>query len=159
MIDWFRVWIISLMTVSAVLTILSTLLPEGAVKKIAGVTGGLVLLLTILRGISSLELKGFRLSYDQCARQIDRQMETYRLQSSRNLESLIQERCAAYISEQAQSFGLECSPQVETRWTDDNIPVPTAVKMDIAYHGELSRIIEENLGIGAEGQTWQSSKG
>ena len=110
MMDAFRIWLIGLMAVSLILTVLSTLLPEGSIKKIAGVTGGLVLLLTILRGVSRLDLAGLRLSYDDCAQEIDRQMESYRLQSSRDMESLIQARCGAYISEQAQTLGLSCSP-------------------------------------------------
>ncbi|MFR6394541.1 MAG: hypothetical protein ACLUNQ_05110 [Oscillospiraceae bacterium] len=54
MIESFRVWLIGLLSVSLILTVLSTLLPEGSVKKIAGVTGGLVLLLVVLRGIVRL---------------------------------------------------------------------------------------------------------
>ena len=47
MMDAFRIWLIGLMTVALILTVLSAVLPEGSVKKIAGVTGGLVLLLVI----------------------------------------------------------------------------------------------------------------
>ena len=159
MMDAFRIWLIGLMAVSLILTVLSTLLPEGSIKKIAGVTGGLVLLLTILRGVSRLDLAGLRLSYDDCAQEIDRQMESYRLQSSRDMESLIQARCGAYISEQAQSLGLSCTPQVQTAWTEEDIPVPTGVILDIPYHAELGEIIERNLGIKAEKQVWSTSEG
>ena len=68
MIESFRVWLIGLLSVSLILTALSTLLPEGSVKKIAGVTGGLVLLLVVLRCIVRLDLSNIRLSYDNCAR-------------------------------------------------------------------------------------------
>ena len=159
MMDAFRIWLIGLMAVSLILTVLSTLLPEGSIKKIAGVTGGLVLLLTILRGVSRLDLAGLRLSYDDCAQEIDRQMEAYRLQSSRHMASLIQARCGAYISEQPQTLGLSCSPRVETEWTEENIPVPVAVTMDIPYHAKLSELISENLGIDAENQKWVTSEG
>ena len=159
MMDAFRIWLIGLMAVSLILTVLSTLLPEGSIKKIAGVTGGLVLLLTILRGVSRLDLAGLRLSYDDCAQEIDRQIESYRLQSSRDMVSLIQARCGAYISEQAQTLGLSCSPRVETEWTEENIPVPVAVTMDIPYHAKLSELISENLGIDAENQKWVTSEG
>lgn len=159
MMDAFRIWLIGLMAVSLILTVLSTLLPEGSIKKIAGVTGGLVLLLTILRGVSRLDLAGLRLSYDDCAQEIDRQMESYRLQSSKDMESLIQARCGAYISEHAQTLGLSCSPRVETEWTEENIPVPVAVTMDIPYHAKLSELISENLGIDAENQKWVTSEG
>lgn len=38
--DAFRVWLMGLMAVALILTVLSSVLPEGSVKKIAGVTGG-----------------------------------------------------------------------------------------------------------------------
>ena len=131
MIESFRVWLIGLLSVSLILTVLSTLLPEGSVKKIAGITGGLVLLLVVLRGIVRLD----------------------------QLEELIAHRTAAYISEQAQSLGLSCTPQVQTAWTEEEIPVPTGVILDIPYHAELGEIIERNLGIKAEKQVWSTSEG
>ena len=69
MMDAFRIWLIGLMTVALILTVLSAVLPEGSVKKIAGVTGGLVLLLVILRGVGQLDLGQLQLSYDDCSRQ------------------------------------------------------------------------------------------
>ena len=157
--DAFRIWLIGLMAVSILLTVLSTLLPEGTVKKIAGVTGGLVLLLTLLRGIKRLDLADIRLSYENCSLQISSQMKIYEAESRQNMESLIQERCSAYISEQAQTLGLSCSPRVETEWTEENIPVPVAVTMDIPYHAKLSELISENLGIDAKNQKWLTSEG
>lgn len=159
MIDSFRIWLIGLLSVSLILTVLSTLLPEGSVKKIAGVTGGLVLLLIFLRGIVRLDLTNIQLSYDTCAQEITRQMEHYQEKSRSELEELIAQRTAAYISEQAQSLGVSCSPRVQTAWTAENIPVPTAVNMDIPYHAKLEEIIESNLGIKAEDQVWSTSEG
>ena len=139
MIESFRVWLIGLLSVSLILTVLSTLLPEGSVKKIAGVTGGLVLLMVILQGAERLE--------------------RYREKNRSQLEELIAHRTAAYISEQAQSLGLSCTPQVQTAWTEEEIPVPTGVILDIPYHAELGEIIERNLGIKAEKQVWSTSEG
>lgn len=157
--DAFRVWLIGLMAVAVILTVLSTLLPEGSVKKIAGVTGGLVLLLTLLRGLRSLDVADLRLSYDDCAAQISRQTEAYREKSLQDMESLIAERCGAYISEQAQTFGISCSPQVEVAQTVEGIAIPTAVTMDVTYHAGLAQIIAENLGIDEQNQKWLTSEG
>ena len=159
MIESFRVWLIGLLSVSLILTALSTLLPEGSVKKIAGVTGGLVLLLVVLRGIVRLDLSNIRLSYDNCAREISRQMERYREKNRSQLEELIAHRTAAYISEQAQTFGLVCSPQVETEQTEENVFVPVSVTMDIPYHAGLSQIVAEDMGIDAQHQKWLTSEG
>ncbi len=159
MIESFRVWLIGLLSVSLILTVLSTLLPEGSVKKIAGVTGGLVLLLVVLRGIVRLDLTNIQLSYDTCAQEITRQMERYQEKSKTELEELIAQRTAAYISEQAQSLGVTCTPMVQTAWTAENIPVPTSVTLDIPYNAKLEEIMESNLGIKAENQVWSTSEG
>ena len=159
MIESFRVWLIGLLSVSLILTVLSTLLPEGSVKKIAGVTGGLVLLMVILQGAERLDLGKLQLSYDDYSRQINEQIKAFQEKNSRDMDLLIQERCSAYISEQAQSLGLSCTPQVQTAWTEEDIPVPTGVILDIPYHAELGEIIERNLGIKAEKQVWSTSEG
>ena len=159
MMDAFRVWLMGLMAVALILTVLSAVLPEGSVKKVAGVTGGLVLLLVILRGIGQLDLSQLQLSYDDCSRQINERIEAYQEKSRRDMDLLIQERCSAYISEQAQTFGLVCSPRVETEQTEENVFIPVSVTMDIPYHAGLSQIVAENLGIDAQHQKWLTSEG
>ena len=159
MMDAFRVWLMGLMAVALILTVLSSVLPEGSVKKIAGVTGGLVLLMVILQGAERLDLGKLQLSYDDYSRQINEQIKAFQEKNSRDMDLLIQERCSAYISEQAQSLGLSCTPQVQTAWTEEDIPVPTGVILDIPYHAELGEIIERNLGIKAEKQVWSTSEG
>lgn len=157
--DAFRVWLMGLMAVALILTVLSSVLPEGSVKKVAGVTGGLVLLLVIFRGIGRLDPGRLQLSYDDCSRQINERIEAYREKGRRDMDLLIQERCSAYISEQAQTFGLVCSPRVETEQTEENVFIPVSVTMDISYHAGLSQIMAENLGIDAQHQKWLTSEG
>ncbi len=159
MMDAFRVWLMGLMAVALILTVLSSVLPEGSVKKVAGVTGGLVLLLVIFRGIGRLDPGRLQLSYDDCSRQINERIEAYREKGRRDMDLLIQERCSAYISEQAQTFGLVCSPRVETEQTEENVFIPVSVTMDISYHAGLSQIMAENLGIDAQHQKWLTSEG
>ena len=77
MMDAFRVWLMGLMAVALILTVLSSVLPEGSVKKIAGVTGGLVLLMVILQGAERLDLGKLQLSYDDYSRQINEQIKAF----------------------------------------------------------------------------------
>lgn len=159
MMDAFRVWLMGLMAVALILTVLSSVLPEGSVKKIAGVTGGLVLLMVILQGAERLDLGKLQLSYDDYSRQINEQIKAFQEKNSRDMDLLIQERCSAYISEQAQTFGLVCSPQVETEQTEEGVFVPVSVTMDIPYHAGLSQIVAEDMGIDAQHQKWLTSEG
>ena len=148
MMDTFRVWLMGLMAVALILTVLSSVLPEGSVKKIAGVTGGLVLLMVILQGAERLDLDKLQLSYDDYSRQINEQIKAFQEKNSRDMDLLIQERCSAYISE-----------QVETEQTEENVFVPVSVTMDIPYHAGLSQIVAEDMGIDAQHQKWLTSEG
>ena len=91
MMDAFRVWLMGLMAVALILTVLSSVLPEGSVKKIAGVTGGLVLLMVILQGAERLDLGKLQLSYDDYSRQINEQIKAFQEKNSRDMDLLIQE--------------------------------------------------------------------
>lgn len=159
MMDAFRVWLMGLMAVALILTVLSSVLPEGSVKKIAGVTGGLVLLMVILQGAERLDLGKLQLSYDDYSRQINEQIKAFQEKNCRDMDLLIQERCSAYISEQAQTFGLVCNPRVETEQTEENVFVPVSVTMDIPYHAGLSQIVAKDMGIYAQHQKWLTSEG
>ena len=85
--------------------------------------------------------------------------KAFQEKNSRDMDLLIQERCSAYISEQAQTFGLVCSPRVETEQTEENVFVPVSVTMDIPYHAGLSQIVAEDMGIDAQHQKWLTSEG
>ncbi len=141
--DAFRVWLMGLMAVALILTVLSSVLPEGSVKKIAGVTGGLVLLYGHPAGSRAV---GSGESYSYPTMTIPGRLTSrsrhFRRKNSQDMDLLIQERCSAYISEQAQTFGLVCSPQVETGADGGKCFRP-----GLCHHGyPLSRRIVSNRG-------------
>ena len=76
-----------------------------------------------------------------------------------NMEKRLKLTADMTEAEQAEALGLVCNPLVETMWTEENIPLPVAVAMDIPFHEELSRILAENLGIDAKNQKWLTSEG
>lgn len=153
-----RAWLIAMIAVSAILSVMMSLLPEGSVKKIAGVTGGLALIIVLLQGVVGLRSQNFSISFENYAEDINRQIDAYRNQSQAETETLIQERCGAYISEQAQALGLVCSAEVVTEWTVDGIPIPIRVTLDIPFDTALSDIIAQDLGVDEEHQVWQSTE-
>lgn len=158
MIEGIRNWLTALLAISVILAVMMTLLPESSVKKIAGITGGLVLIFVLLQGVSALRWDRFTLSMQEYSDRIDRKIDIYRQNGRREMEMLIENESGAYISEQAQAFGLVCIPQVETEWTAEEIPVPIRVKLDIPFHAQLSEIIAKDLGIDAAQQTWLSAE-
>ena len=51
MIGAVRVWLTSIVMVTLLLSVAQTLIPEGTIRKIAGFTGGLILLVALLRPV------------------------------------------------------------------------------------------------------------
>lgn len=55
MMEAVRAWLTSVVLVSVLLSAAQSLIPPGTVRKAAGFTGGLILLLVLLRPVLSME--------------------------------------------------------------------------------------------------------
>ena len=56
MMEGIREWLLGLIAAAIAMAVLQTVLPEGSVKKVAGITGGLVLVVMLLRGAGAVHL-------------------------------------------------------------------------------------------------------
>ena len=56
MMEGIREWLLGLIAAAIAMAVLQTVLPEGSVKKVAGITGGLVLVVMLLRGAGAVQL-------------------------------------------------------------------------------------------------------
>lgn len=153
MMEQLKEWLLGLVTAALALTILYALLPRGAVRGIAKTSGALVLLLVLLGPVTGWEMGelGGRLS--EVSEQLEEQISRYDAQSQEELARGIEQRCAAYISEQAAALGLSCQAEVSTQLRD-GIPWPHEVSLDIAWNQDLSDCIAGELGIPPERQHW-----
>ena len=72
-------------------------------------------------------------------------------------ESLICERCEEYISEQADALGFSCTAEVKCSPDDNGTPIPVSVVLNSpsGRNIELEKLIENNLGIPKEAQSWK----
>ncbi|MBQ0038175.1 MAG: hypothetical protein KBS74_05825 [Clostridiales bacterium] len=148
-----RSWILEFIASAMLLSVLYGLLPRGIMRTVAGITGGLIMLLVILRPVAGTDWE--RLSDRYAAYQMDIQekIEQYQEDDEKEMEEIIQEKTAAYISDKAVQLGLDCRAQVDTELRD-GVPYPIAVTLDIPKNGELSEIIRQDLGISADHQRW-----
>lgn len=150
----FRTWFLSVAAASIALSILYALIPKGALLTVAKCTGGLILLLVVVRPLLSLDPASLRVSYESLRADITAQTEDYTARNAQTLADSISDKTAAYISKKAAQLGVPCTAEVRCT-TDGEVPVPAEVTLDIPYHGALSEIIEQELGIGAASQHWQ----
>lgn len=156
MIEGIKEWLLGLIAAAMCLSVLYALLPKGAIQAIAKVTGGMVLLLVLLRPLLGAKLDGIELRYDDYQQQIDSQISTYREAHLQQMETLIQQETGAYISEKAGQMGISCEIQVETQLVD-GVPVPTAVWLETQKDAALAAWIAGELGIDEAQQHWEVS--
>ena len=157
MVEILRGWLLGLVAAALILTVLRALVPKGSIRPVARVTAGLVLLLVLLRPLAGLGGGSLRVRYDELEREITARIEDYQTLHENELESIIADSTAAYISEQAAHLGLTCRAEVRCE-VRDGTPQPAAAAMDIPYDARLAAAIADDLGIPAEKQSWQGGE-
>ena len=159
MIAAVRSWLTSIAAVTLLLTVVQTLVPEGTIKKIAGFTGGLLLLAALLQPALKTDLGRLRLDFSDYEKAIETRAEELDAAGKDELAFIIAGRTAAYISDKADALGLRVAARVETEpGADGETPLPASVDLTGPYSRELADWIAVELGIPAERQVWHEGK-
>lgn len=159
MLDVIRQWLLGLTCAALVIAMAESLTPSGAVRKIGRLTGGLVLLVAMLRPLFSLDegamtraLTEYQLSLSSYSQELEQ--EDWNL-----MKGIIEERSGAYIQDKAEHMGIDCQVVVEAEEGGD-WPVPQYVTvfgvLTQEQQAELSRTIEADFAIPAERQYYES---
>ena len=153
-----REWLTSLVAVSMLLSVARTLVPEGSIRKISSVTGGLILLVVLLRPLPGADLSRLDLHLEDYERAIGQRQEELASAGEAELAGIIEERTAAYISDKADTLGLAVKVQVETKPAGDGVPVPWRAELWGPRSPALATYMEEELGIPGERQVWHEGE-
>ena len=153
-----REWLTSLVAVSMLLSVARTLVPEGSIRKISSFTGGLILLVVLLRPLLGADLSRLDLHLEDCERAIGQRQEELASAGEAELAGIIEERTAAYISDKADTLGLAVKVQVETKPAGDGVPVPWRAELWGPRSPALATYMEEELGIPGERQVWHEGE-
>ena len=151
-------WLTAVVTVTLLLSVVQTLMPEGTLRKIAGFTGGLLLLAVLLRPATEIDLSGLDTGMEDWARAIGERQAEFTDAQEEALSSGIAERTASYISDKAEELGLEIQVRIETETGGDGVPVPVRAEIEGARSEELSSYMAETLGIPRERQVWHGQE-
>ena len=145
MMETLRGWLLGLTAAALAVSLLTAMLPKGeTIRRIAGLAGGLILLLAVVQPLLRVRWEELTWRY-----------ETYQREAYANsLSGDIADRTAAYISEKAASLGIDCRVQVEVR-TEDGLPLPYGASLDVERDQVLSDYMAQELGIPASRQSWQ----
>ena len=157
MIQMLKEWLFGLVAAAMLLAMLNALLPKRVFHAIGKVTGGLILMLVLLRPILGLRWDDLSGKYRDYELQIEQQTEAYTQENYQQMADIIEQRLNAYIWETAAQMGLDCEAEVETQLRD-GVPYPVSVTLYSDYHEGLSDRIFRELGIAPEQQHWEDSR-
>ena len=159
MIGAIRGWLLSIAAVTLFLTLVQLLTPEGTLRKIAGFTGGLLLLTALLRPLGQIDFGWLGLELSDYSEMIEEQTAELTRQEKETLAGRIAEQTAAYISDKADALGLDVEARVETEpGADGETPLPAWAELRGPYSQDLADWIAGELGIPAERQVWHEGK-
>ena len=153
-----REWLTSLVAVSMLLSVAQTLVPEGSIRKIASFTGGLILLVVLLRPVLGADLSRLDLHLEDYERAIGQRQEELSAAGEAELAGIIEERTAAYILDKADTLGLSVKVQVTAKPGTDGVPVPWQAELWGPRSPALAACMEEELGIPGERQVWHEGE-
>lgn len=152
-----REWLAAVMVVSLLLTVAESLIPEGSIRKIAGFTGGLILLLTLLQPILRTDLGRLHLNMDDYGTEIASRRSELAEQSGKEQSRLIEKKTEAYILDKATQLGLRVTVRIHAEMGADGVPYPSKAELHGANSKALAAYIEEELGIPPERQDWHGT--
>lgn len=140
-------WLLSVTAAALIVALAQALVPEGAVKKIGALIGGMVLLTVLMRPVATLDLEALTRWTAAYIPTEDTQTD----QGGQMMKSLIAQKTSAYIVDKGAALGVSCQAAVQVETDESGWPVPWEAEITGALSPEqrsaLSQALEEDLGI------------
>lgn len=161
MIELIRTWLIGITCAAMIIAVADSLTPNGTVRRIGRLVGGLVLLITVVKPLISFDYSVMAMAAagnQITAATVGGELEETNLEL---MKTIIGEKTGAYILDKAESLGAACqSVAVTCELGAENVPYPSAVTitgdLSEAQRKALGRQIEADLAIPAEHQTYEN---
>ena len=153
---WFKNWLMGIVAAALAVSLAQAMTPEGPVRKVGRLVGGMVLLLAVARPLLRLEpamtamaqLPGAEVSQVRVEEGGEEMMKT-----------LIAQKAGAYIVDKGRELGLSCEATVTVAEGASDWPVPWEAEIrgswSEAQQQALARAIAEDLAIPAERQSFR----
>lgn len=158
MIEALRNWIVSITTAAIVTSISVNITPEGPVKRIVRLTGGLIMMLVILNPLISIQLDSLASYISKYQLQADWERTGIEIENIRIMELIIEEKTEAYILDKANLIGFDCKVEIRCKTGENGYPYPYSVTIygepTPDQKSELAAYIETNLAVPGQRQEW-----
>ncbi len=158
-----RSWALRLVSVSVLTAVAKQLCVKSPAKKVIGFICGTVMLTVLLSPLLSADTDAFSDALNSYRQAVSELTETAELQEKQLMRSYIEQKCAAYILDEAEELGAQLEEvKVRTKWREESwTPWEVWLKgvYDSRQRKRLSECLESELGIAAERQYWDEQDG
>jgi len=159
MLELIRQWLTGITCAAMVVALAESLTPSGGVRKIGRLTGGLVLLIAVLKPVLTVDTAALERSLTEHTQELSAYSAQLEEENKVLMKSIIEEQSAAYIVDKAEALGISCAVQVEAGG-DGELPVPWRVTVTGELDGEkreaLTACIAADFAIPAERQSYEN---
>ncbi len=153
-----KLYILSVTVTALYVSICSTFISDGPVRKTASLIGSLILVLTVLAPMIKIDETTIKRASNELQRQFDLEMSKLAVDDHTIMEDVIREQCEAYILDKAEEENMSLEVFI-IMGSESDIPIPVGAEItggvSEVQQKALSRIISEDLGIPLEMQEWK----
>ena len=155
-----RGWIMTVTVSAMVIAVAEILMPEGSVKTVGKLTGGLVLLLGILQPILRMDYTEMMVQLEDVTSHSVAIGETQEFAQNNWHKGIIELELSAYVLDKAQGLGYPCQVRITCEIGENQVPYP--VRGEIAglsaeQQEVMAALLEADLGLSREEQSYYAS--
>lgn len=162
MITAIRTWLISVTAAAVITAAADSLMPDGAVRKIGKLTGGLLMIVAILQPIKQFDLETMSDILTEYRIESQVSSEVLEIENQAIMKMIIEGETSAYVQSKADALGISCFAETVCKIDESgNIyPVSMVVYGDMSQEQKamLTRLIEGDLAISAENVRYERAK-
>ena len=159
MTELVRQWLLGVACTALILAVADSLAPDGSVKKICRLAGGLALMLAAVSPLLRLDsgaLGDMLEEYQAAVRSCEGTLEE---QNNLFYQTVIEESAAAYIVDKAEEMGISCQAEVTFSYDENGVPCPWEVTARGDWTDKtreaLERLLEDDLGVPTQRQHYE----
>lgn len=162
MTEFLRSWLLGIVCAAFLGALAESLTPEGRMRKICRLAGGLVLVLAALGPVARLDLQDTALMTMQRDPQAHSAADSLEDTNIFLQERIIAEKTAAYIVDKAEGLGMTCEAAVTVTADERGALLPTGAVLKGAWTAEqqlrLAEILTQELGLMPEQVSYERAE-
>ena len=152
MLELIRHWLVGITCAAMLVALAESLIPAGSIRRIARLTGGLVLLAAILNPLLKLDTTALTRALTEYKLELSAYSADLEEENEILMKDIIEEQSGAYIQDKAAALGIDCQVTVEADG-EEEWPMGS---LTAEQQEALERTIEEDFAIPAERQRYES---